>query len=147
MTANVAQALAEPEVWTRTLGEAFRALRPGGRLVFETRDPARRAWDAWNRDASHAVTAIPGVGEVESWVDVTDVTGPLVTFRWTYVFSADGQVLTSDSTLRFREQAEIEADLAALGYVLEDVPRRPGSARARVRLRRSPSGERHSRPL
>jgi SAM-dependent methyltransferase len=129
MTANVAQAIAAPDGWTGTLRAAYRALRPGGRLVFETRDPARRAWEAWNREASYSVTTVPDVGEVQSWVEVTDVTWPLVTFRWTYVFEADGQVLTSDSTLRFRERQEIEAELTELGYVVEDVrdaPDRPG---------------------
>jgi hypothetical protein len=75
------------------------------------------------------VTTVPDVGEVQSWVEVTDVTWPLVTFRWTYVFAADGQVLTSDSTLRFRERQETEAELTELGYVVEDVrdaPDRPG---------------------
>lgn len=54
--------------------------------------------------------------------------GPLVTYRWTYVFAADGTVLTSDSVLRFRERGEVETDLTAHGYVLEDVrdaPDRP----------------------
>lgn len=72
-----------------------------------------------------------------------------MTFRWTYVFAADGQVLTSDSTLRFRERQEVEADLAAEGFeVVEvrDAPDRPGKefvfvarrgrVRARVRSRR-----------
>lgn len=129
MTANVAQAITAPEGWTDTLHAAYRALRPGGRVVFETRNPARRAWEAWNREASHSVTTVPDVGEVQSWVEVTDVTWPLVTFRWTYVFAADGQVLTSDSTLRFRERQETEAELTELGYVVEDVrdaPDRPG---------------------
>lgn len=58
-----------------------------------------------------------------------EVSEPLVTFRWTYVFAADGQVLTSDSTLRFRERQEIETELAEQGYVVEsvrDAPDRPG---------------------
>lgn len=45
------------------------------------------------------------------------------------MFAADGQTLTSDSTLRFRERQEIEAELAAQGYVVEDIcdaPDRPG---------------------
>ena len=45
MTANVAQAIADPRAWRETLRVAHDALRPGGRLVFETRDPARRAWE------------------------------------------------------------------------------------------------------
>lgn len=52
MTANVAQAIADPQAWQRTLRGAHEALRPGGRLVFETRDPARRAWEEWTRENS-----------------------------------------------------------------------------------------------
>ncbi|MFF3965020.1 class I SAM-dependent methyltransferase [Streptomyces griseorubiginosus] len=129
MTANVAQQIVEADAWRGTLRGAHAALRPGGRLVFETRDPARRAWEEWNRQASYAVTEVAGVGAIESWVEVTRVEGQLVSFRWTYVFAADGPTLTSDSTLRFRERAEIEAELAGQGFVVEDVrdaPDRPG---------------------
>jgi SAM-dependent methyltransferase len=129
MTANVAQAIADPSDWSATLHGIHRALRPGGHLVFETRDPARRAWQDWNRAHSHRVTDIPGAGLVESWVDLIEVSEPLVSFRWTYVFAADGQVLTSDSTLRFRGRDEVEAALADHGYILtevRDAPDRPG---------------------
>ncbi|EPJ35779.1 hypothetical protein STAFG_7154 [Streptomyces afghaniensis 772] len=129
MTGNAAQAVVDPEDWQRTLRGARAALRPGGRFVFETRVPARRAWEEWNREATHTVSDVPGVGAVESWVDLLDVSGPLVTFRWTYVFAADGQVLTSDSTLRFRDREEVEAELVAQGFAVEDVrdaPDRPG---------------------
>ncbi|WP_340555940.1 class I SAM-dependent methyltransferase [Streptomyces sp. GSL17-111] len=129
MTANVAQEIVDPDTWHRTLRGAYEALRPGGHLAFETRDPARRAWQEWTREHSYHVAEIPGVGSVESWVDLIQVSLPLVTFRWTYVFAADGQVMTSNSTLRFRDRAEIERDLAAHGYEVEDVrgaPDRPG---------------------
>ncbi|MFW6720192.1 class I SAM-dependent methyltransferase [Streptomyces sp. MAR4 CNY-716] len=129
MTGNVAQAIADPQPWRQTLRETHAALRPGGHLVFETRDPARRGWEEWTREKSRRVTEIPGAGPVESWVELTDVSLPLVTFRWTYVFAADGQVLTSDSTLRFRERDEVEQDLAAHGFEVREVrdaPDRPG---------------------
>ncbi|MDX5571826.1 class I SAM-dependent methyltransferase [Streptomyces griseus] len=129
MTANVAQEITGPRDWRATLRGAYEALRPGGHLVVETRNPARRAWEEWNRERSHRVTEIAGLGPVESWVEVTEVAGPLVSFRWTYVFAADGQVLTSDSTLRFRERQEAEADLTAQGFVVREVrdaPDRPG---------------------
>jgi SAM-dependent methyltransferase len=128
MTGNVAQAIADEAAWHATLLGVHNALRPGGRLVLETRNPARQAWLEWNRAASHQVTEIAGVGRVETWVDLLQVRGPLVSFRWTYVFP-DGNALTSDSTLRFRERSEVEAALLAHGFTVEDVrdaPDRPG---------------------
>ena len=59
------------------------ALRTGGHLVFETRDPARRAWEEWTPERSRAVIDIPGVGEVESWEELIDVSEPYVSFRST----------------------------------------------------------------
>ncbi|MGC5565020.1 class I SAM-dependent methyltransferase [Streptomyces sp. FR-108] len=129
MTANAAQQIVDDQDWRGTLRGAHEALRPGGHLVFETRDPARRAWEEWTREASYRVTKIPGVGAVETWVQVGDVHGQLVSFRQTYVFAEDGQKLTSDSTLRFRERNEVEADLRGQGFVVRDVrdaPDRPG---------------------
>ncbi|MFF7314107.1 methyltransferase domain-containing protein [Streptomyces sp. NPDC008137] len=129
MTGNAAQEITGPEDWRAFLRGARAALRPGGRLVFETRNPARRAWEEWNREATYAVTEVPGTGPVEYWVELLDVSGPLVTFRQVYRFAADGQVLTSRSTLRFRERREVETELVAQGFVVEDVrdaPDRPG---------------------
>jgi SAM-dependent methyltransferase len=129
MTANVAQAIVDDADWRGTLRGGYEALRPGGHLVFETRDPAYEAWRQWTRTASYGVTEIDGVGAVESWHDVTNVSGPLVSFRSTVVFASDGEVVTSDSTLRFRERDEVEAELVASGYVVVDIrgaPDRPG---------------------
>ena len=140
MTANVAQAIVERVDWDATLSCIYDALRPGGQLVFETRDPAYRVWEGWNRAASYCVVEIDGIGAVESWHEMTEVNGPLVSFRSTTVFASDGALMTSDSTLRFRERAEVEEDLVAHGYVVDEVrgaPDRPG--REFVFLARRPS--------
>lgn len=127
MTGNVAQAIVDETNWSGTLSGVHKALRHGGYLVFETRDPAVEGWREWH-DTSHTYTEIEGVGVVEHWGELTNVSLPLVTFRWTFVFP-DGEALTSDSTLRFRERAEVEADLSARGFLVEEVrgaPDRPG---------------------
>ncbi len=129
MTANVVQAIWSPDDWTETLAGIWHALRPGGWLVFETRIPSKRAWEGWNRAESFTTADVPGIGVVESFCEVIDVTGPLVTFRGTYVFRSDGAILTSDSTLRFRESSDLHADLMAAGFTIEqirDAPDRPG---------------------
>ncbi|MFD3353510.1 class I SAM-dependent methyltransferase [Streptomyces fradiae] len=128
MTANVAQEITGPADWRGTLRGAREALRPGGRLVFETRVPARRAWEGWNRTDSYTVVDVPGTGPVESWHELLAVELPLVAFRSVRVLP-DGEVLASESTLRFREREEVEADLVAHGFAVEEVrdaPDRPG---------------------
>jgi SAM-dependent methyltransferase len=129
MTANVAQVFVTDDDWLATLGGVRAALRPGGHLVFETRVPIRRAWEAWVPEATRSRVGIDGVGWVEAWCELVEVAEPLVTFRWTYVFESDGAVLTSESTLRFRDRDEVGRSLVAAGYVVEDVrdaPDRPG---------------------
>jgi SAM-dependent methyltransferase len=129
MTANVAQVFLTDAEWAMTLRCARAALRPGGHLVFETRDPQQQAWRAWNRGRSAARADIPGVGVAEAWAEVTDVSGDLVSFRWTYVFEDDGTVLVSDSTLRFRRRDEVAASLQTAGFAVDEVrdaPDRPG---------------------
>jgi hypothetical protein len=66
MTANVARVILTDEEWSATLRGIHGALRPGGHLVFETRNPDQRPWLHWNREASRTAPAlrriIPGTG-------------------------------------------------------------------------------------
>jgi SAM-dependent methyltransferase len=129
MAGNVAQVFLGDEEWQQVLAAAHAALRPGGRLVFETRDPARRAWEDWDRAHTYGEHDVPGAGTVTDWLEVTQVSGDLVTFRWTVRFAADGTELTSDSTLRFRSREEIAESLRAAGFEVDEVrgaPDRPG---------------------
>jgi len=129
MTGNVAQVFLTDDDWAATLRAIRPALRPGGRLVFETRDPAAQAWLVWTKERSYQRIEIPGTGPVQSWVEVTEVSGDFVTFRGILVFESDGDTLISDSTLRFRARDEVIAGLDAAGYTVEEVrdaPDRPG---------------------
>jgi SAM-dependent methyltransferase len=129
MTGNVAQVFLTDQAWAAALRGIHAALRPAGHLVFETRRPERRAWEEWSADTAEVSLELPGAGMVRQRLEVTDVSPPLVSFRLTYTFPADGTVITSDSTLRFRDRDEVECDLTAHGYRVLDVreaPDRPG---------------------
>ncbi len=129
MTGNVAQVFLTDDDWLGSLSGIRAALKPGGRLVFETRDPARKAWLGWSPDQTRRTTEIPPVGRVETWCEVTEVREPLVSFRWWYRFESEGIVLASDSTLRFRERDEVAHTLRQAGFRVDDVrdaPDRPG---------------------
>ena len=129
MTGNVAQVFLADDDWARALQGIHAALRPRGHLVFETRRPEWRAWEKWAAEAGRLVADIPGIGSVEQRREVTDVSLPFVSIRGTYTFRADGAVIVSDSTLRFRSRDEVESSLVVHCYRVLDVreaPDRPG---------------------
>ena len=104
------------------------ALHAGCLLVFETRDPLYRGWEAWTPEASRSVRNT-AAGQIENWVSLTNVNLPFVSFLHTFRFINSGAVVTSESTLRFRDRAEITASLQASGFTVEEVreaPDRPG---------------------
>lgn len=143
-TGNAVQAIVDDADWHRTLQAVHRVLVPDGHFVFETREPSRRAWESWNRRGSYA--ALDGM---ESWEEVTRVEWPLVTFDSTTVFP-DGTRVVVTSTLRFRERAEVEADLRSHGFSVTDVrdaPDRPGRELVFIaRARGSAAGGRMTPP-
>lgn len=128
MTGNVAQVFLTDDAWAATLNALAQRLVPGGHLVFETRRPEARAWEAWAR-AEPVEHHVPGIGRVRE--TRTDVVAhpPLVSFAQVYAFP-HGEELRSESTLRFRGRDENRAALGAAGFdVLEirDAPDRPGA--------------------
>jgi SAM-dependent methyltransferase len=129
MTGNVAQVFVTDEEWMATLRACRDALSPGGRLVFEVRDPAKEAWKGWNREQTYQTIEAPGIGTVESWVELVYVRLPLVSFRHIFVFRKDRRVMTSESTLQFRIRSEIADTLSRAQFTVEsvqDAPDRPG---------------------
>jgi hypothetical protein len=129
MTGNVAQVFVTDDDWVESLRTARDALVPDGCLVFETRRPERRAWEGWTSQETRRRVPLGDDGSVETWVEVTEVDLPLVSFRQTFVFEPDGTVVTSDSTLCFRARDEVEHDLRRIGLRVQDVrdaPDRPG---------------------
>jgi len=68
-------------------------LAPGGRFVFDTRNPAVERWKEWNPRASRRVIEHPVLGQILAWNDVSQeaATG-IVTYETHYRIMADGRV-------------------------------------------------------
>jgi SAM-dependent methyltransferase len=129
MTGNVSNVFLTQEEWLATLAGVYAALRPGGFLVFESIEPAGQPWLDWNRETTYVRRECPDASVFESWLEVTQVEGDLVSTRRTCVFAADGATLTSEGTRRYPPSAVIEESLVLAGFELMHVrgaPDRPG---------------------
>ncbi|MGC5020245.1 class I SAM-dependent methyltransferase [Micromonospora sp. DT47] len=119
MTSHVAQFLVDDEQWHRALTALRRALVDGGRLVFDSRDPADRRWERWNRVDSRRRLVLSGGRQVEVWTETTDVHDGVVRFTRQYRFP-DVELL-GDVVLRFRTERELRGSLDGAGFRVERI--------------------------
>jgi ubiquinone/menaquinone biosynthesis C-methylase UbiE len=96
MTGHAFQCLLTDEAVGGTLTAVRERLRPGGRLTFESRNPATRPWLGWR---GH---------------ELVSVGSQLVTFDTRH--RAGGDELISRSTLRFTPRSEIAGWLGEAGF-------------------------------
>lgn len=115
MTGHVFQVFLED----RDVLAALRCLRrhraPGGRLAFETRNPAVREWESWTPEETREAIAVPGLGTVEVHYDIGPVAGELVTYETHFRFAA-GDVAVAPSVLRFMDRERLAGLLAQAGF-------------------------------
>ena len=100
MIGHAFQCLLTDEAVDGTLAAVRERLRPGGRLMFESRNPATRPWSRWRgQDSTH---------------ELVSVRGQLVTYDTRYRLGEED--LVGRDTLRFMSRAEIAGRLEAAGF-------------------------------
>jgi SAM-dependent methyltransferase len=106
------------QISAEELPVAFRsvagALRPGGTLAFESRNPAARAWERWAPEAARGERPTP-IGFLREWMEVAGAVDGRVVFEARNVF-ADGQDRVVTNTLFFRTAGEFRTALGAAGF-------------------------------
>jgi SAM-dependent methyltransferase len=135
MTGHVAQFFLTDESWRAALVALHRALRPGGRLSFESRNPSVREWESWTRVARKSVDD-PKAGRIETWLEVQGIQDGIVSYTIHYLFVDTGEELVAPSKLRFRTMDELTRSLADTGFTVEyvygDWDRRSAGPKTRV---------------
>jgi SAM-dependent methyltransferase len=117
MAGHVAQFLVSDASWRNALHVLRAALRDGGHLAFESRNPGAREWEAWSASARDPAVDTPE-GPVERWIEVGDVRGDVVVYRLHYRFLDDGEELVADAELRFRSVEALRHSLDEAGFVV-----------------------------
>ncbi|MCJ8148303.1 class I SAM-dependent methyltransferase [Shinella sedimenti] len=95
-------------------------LAPGGRFIFDSREPACREWEEWGPDESRRRLAHPRFGAVQAWNDAAfdDETG-VVTYETHYEIEQTGQRLSAASRIAFPTREELERLIVEAGLRVE----------------------------
>ncbi|CAL9549478.1 class I SAM-dependent methyltransferase [Streptomyces sp. enrichment culture] len=118
MTGHAFQELLGDEQVRRLLAGVRQALAPGGRFVFETRNPAARAWEEWTPERAREIAGPDGAG-VRVWHEVVEpVLGDRVTFTETFASPRWERRRVSRSVLRFLDAQALDAFLAEAGFAV-----------------------------
>lgn len=132
MSGHVAQVITSNQEWNATLAAIRRALRPGGHLAFESRNPEARQWaTSWTKQTTLRYIDGASYGRIAVWYEVSGAWDTLVRFEVHYHFLSDDKELVSENELRFRDSNDLIQSLAAAEFSVEriygDWDRRPSS--------------------
>lgn len=121
MTSHVAQIFVEDADWLEVLHHLHRALIPGGRLVFDSRDPDACGWEGWDSGDGVDTLTLPNGQAIEARTTVHEVQDDRVTFTGHLRFVDTGETVIDRSTLRFRSEQKVRHSLSAAGFTVEQI--------------------------
>ncbi len=91
-------------------------LNPGGRFLFDSRNPAAEEWREWVPGVSDWELTHPRLGRVEAWNDAAyDPATGIVTYETHYRIVETGRQLSAASKIRFTPKEELEGLIAEAG--------------------------------
>ncbi|MBZ9806383.1 class I SAM-dependent methyltransferase [Mesorhizobium sp. BR1-1-9] len=95
-------------------------LAPGGRFIFDTRNPAMEEWREWTPQRSERMVTHLSLGAVKTWNDVEhDAATGVVTYSTFYEIPGGRQVLAAESKIAFPDKDDLAAMLDESGLLVE----------------------------
>jgi SAM-dependent methyltransferase len=122
MTGHVFQVLLDDDAVAAALNRCADRLRPGGRMLLDTRNPDVAPWERWTERRTLRRVRSPHGEVVDVHHELVDVRGlELVRFTTVYRWVASGTTRTSTSTLRFLDADRLVASVERAGLRVEEL--------------------------
>ena len=102
------------------IGTIAAHLVPGGRFIFDTRNPAVEEWLEWTPERSHRMLDHVGLGTIKAWYDVRrDATTGVVTYSTQYDILGRKEILSAESRIAFPAKEELAGLIDEAGLTVE----------------------------
>ncbi|MFS0788116.1 class I SAM-dependent methyltransferase [Shouchella sp. 1P09AA] len=118
LTANVAQVFLTDESWENMLQDVVRALKKGGHLLFDARNPESKVWEQWEQDDTPDFAVNELTGEpLEIWTSYDGFENEVYTFCETVKGTQTGEMYVREKIqLRFRSHEVLQQSLQKAGF-------------------------------
>ena len=119
MTSHVAQFLLSEDEWQSTLKHLSTLLSPGGKLIFDCKNPVAKPWSSWTKENTKR-SVDTALGKVLMWNELLSVVDDHVQYQLHYRFDS-GDVLTSNNELIYRTKENLSNSLNRTGFEVEEI--------------------------
>lgn len=120
MTGHVAQFFLEDNEWKAALKAINTAIKPGGYLVFESRNPSITPFNNWPYSDNHELITDTPLGPIEWWCEKLTYADGYANYELHYLFRNTGEEIISANKLRFRTYEQLQTSLEEAGFMAEE---------------------------
>lgn len=121
MTSHIAQFFLEDKEWQNMLEASYKALNPGGRIIFDSRTPIFPPYQTWPTEESPRRVQDATLGPIDWHYKLLGIEDGRVRYQLHFHFINSGEKITSTDELIFRSQEELTKSLSDAGFKVERV--------------------------
>jgi SAM-dependent methyltransferase len=121
MTSHVAQFFLEDSEWEAMLKAAYKALKQGGHIVFDSRTPIFPPYQTWPTEQSPRRVQDHALGPIDWHYKLLGIEGNRVRYELHFHFVDSDEKVTSTDKLIFRSREELIKSLENAGFKVETV--------------------------
>jgi SAM-dependent methyltransferase len=120
LTGHAFQVFLTPQDQAAVLRTIACHLAPGGRFIFDTRNPAAEEWREWTPEGSRHWLEHPRLGRIEAWNDFErDPATGIVTYGSHYRTAGSGRTLSASSMIAFPSRGSVAKGIEEAGLVVD----------------------------
>jgi SAM-dependent methyltransferase len=121
LTSHVAQFFLDQKEWQKMLSAAYRALSPGGHIIFDSRPPVFPPYQTWPTKESPRRVLHPSLGAIDWYYALLGINANRVRYQLHFHFTDTDERVISTDELIFRTREELTGNLESAGFVVERI--------------------------